>query len=64
MGACFLVFEDRGMRHISEYLDECLKEVFEERAAIREFCGNQPREEAEVEAMKEVEKLTSREANQ
>ncbi len=52
------------MRHISEYLDECLKEVFEERAAIREFCGNQPREEAEVEAMKEVEKLTSREANQ
>ena len=39
------------MRHISEYLDECLKEVFEERAAIREFCGNQPREEAEAEAM-------------
>jgi len=52
------------MRHISEYLDECLKEVFEERSAIREFCGNQSREEAEAEAMKEVEKVTIREANQ
>jgi len=52
------------LRHISEYLDECLKEVFEERAAIREFCGNQPREEAEAEALKEVERVATSEANQ
>lgn len=42
------------MRHISEYLDECLKEVFEERSAIREFDGNQSRDEAERNAMAEV----------
>lgn len=31
-----------------------LREAFEERAAIKEFLGNMPREQAEREARKEV----------
>ena len=38
------------MKHISDYLDEAFKEMFEERAAIREFDGQQTREEAEKNA--------------
>ena len=33
---------------------EILHEAFEERAAIKEFCGNMPREMAEREARREV----------
>ena len=44
------------MKHISEYLDEAFKEMFEERAAIREFDGKQTREEAEKHAKAEAEK--------
>lgn len=42
------------MKHISEFLDEAMREAFEERAAIREFDGNQSRDEAERNAMAEV----------
>lgn len=28
------------------------REIFEERAAIMEFCGNMPREQAEIEAFR------------
>lgn len=42
------------MKHIFEYLDETFKEMFEERLAIREFDGNQSRDEAERNAMAEV----------
>ncbi len=42
------------MKHIFDYLDETFKEMFEERAAIREFCGNQTRDEAEQSAMAEI----------
>lgn len=38
------------MKHISEYLDEAFKELFEERAAIMEHDGQQSREEAEKNA--------------
>jgi hypothetical protein len=46
--------EEGGMKHVFDFLDEHLKEFFEERAAIREFDGNQSREEAEREAFAEV----------
>lgn len=42
------------MKHISEYIDEESREMFEERAAIREFDGKQTREEAEKQADIEV----------
>ena len=42
------------MKHIFEYLDDTFKEMFEERSAIREFDGNQQRNEAERNAMAEV----------
>jgi hypothetical protein len=35
-------------------MDDQLREEYEERAAIKEFCGNLPREQAEREARKEV----------
>ena len=38
------------MKHISDYLDEAFKELFEERAGMREFCGGETREEAEKNA--------------
>ena len=42
------------MKHISEYLDEAFREMFQERAATREFDGKQAREEAEDRAHIEV----------
>lgn len=36
------------------------KELYEERAAIMEFCGNMPREEAERKAYEDVMKNTER----
>jgi len=45
------------MKRIGEYIDEALREIFEERAGIREYDGQQTREEAEAEAVKEVEKM-------
>jgi len=41
------------MKHIGEYLDEAMRELLEERAAIREFDGKQSREEAESGAVSE-----------
>lgn len=42
------------MKHIGEYLDEAMRELLEERAAIREFDGKQSREEAEKHAKAEA----------
>ena len=42
------------MKHISEYLDEAMQELFEERAAIREYDGQQSRDDAERFAMSEI----------
>ena len=43
------------MKHISDYLEEGLREMFEERAAIMEYEGGLPREKAEALAMAEAE---------
>ena len=43
------------MKHISEYLAEGMREVFEERAAIMHFDGGIPKEKAEALARAEVE---------
>ena len=43
------------MKHISEYLSEGMREVFEERAAIMHFDGGIPKEKAEALARAEVE---------
>jgi hypothetical protein len=43
------------MKHITEYLMEGFKEIFEERAAIIEYDGQKTREEAEELARREVE---------
>ena len=42
------------MKHIFDYLDETFKEFFEERSAIREFDGEQTRDQAERNAMAEI----------
>ena len=42
------------MKHVCEYLDEALREWFEERAAIREFDGLQSRDDAERCALAEI----------
>lgn len=42
------------MKHLFEFLDETFKEMFEERAAIREFDGLQSRDEAEQAAFAEI----------
>ena len=47
------------MKHVFEYLDEAFKEMFEERAAIREFDAGMTREEAEKQAMEDVENVKS-----
>lgn len=47
------------MRHVFDYLEEAFKELFEERAAIREFDAGMPREEAEKQAMEDVENVKS-----
>ena len=42
------------MKQISEFLDEAMREAFEERAGIIQFEANQTRDEAERNAMAEV----------
>lgn len=42
------------MRHVCEYLDEAFREWFEERAAIREYDGQQSRDDAERFALAEI----------
>ena len=44
----------------AEHLDSDAREYFEERAAIREFDGLQPRVQAEAEAKKETEVFLAR----
>lgn len=48
------------MRHISEYLDEAMREIYEERAAIAHFDGGLSVEEAEQMALAEVQKITAK----
>lgn len=43
------------MRHISEFLEEGLREYFEERSAILQFDGGLPKEKAEAPAKAETE---------
>jgi len=43
------------MKHISDYLTEGMREVFEERAAILHFEGGLPKEKAEALARAEAE---------
>lgn len=52
------------MKHVFDYLDEAFKEMFEERAAIREFDGGMTREEAEKQAAEDVEKLREKKGAQ
>lgn len=49
------------MKHISEYLAEGMREVFEERAAIMEFEGGIPREKAEELAKAEADTTPAQE---
>ena len=43
------------MKHVIEYLDENLRELYEERAAIMHFEGGLPVEKAEALALAEME---------
>ena len=43
------------MKHISQFLDESFKELFEERAAIIQYDGGLPKEKAEALAKAEAE---------
>lgn len=43
------------MKHISEFLDEALREMLEERAAIMHYDGGLPKEKADALAMAEVQ---------
>jgi hypothetical protein len=43
-----------GMKSLFDRLDDALREAFEERAAIREFDGQQTRDEAEHAALAEI----------
>ena len=43
------------MKHISEYLNEAMRERYEERAAIMHFEGGLPKEKAEALARAEAE---------
>ncbi len=45
------------MKHVFEFLDDYMKEFFEERSAIIEYEGNQTRHEAERLAMEELNKV-------
>lgn len=45
------------MKHVFEFLDDYMKEMFEERSAIIEYEGNQTRHEAERLAMEELNKV-------
>ena len=51
------------MKHISEYLSEGMREVFEERAAIMHFEGGLPKEKAEALAKAESETWLAKQAN-
>ncbi len=51
------------MKHISEYLAEGMREVFEERAAIMHFEGGLPEEKAEALAKAESETWLAKQAN-
>lgn len=51
-----IAVQESGMKHVSEYLKEGLREHLEERAAILEYCAAYPRREAERLAMAEVAK--------
>lgn len=42
------------MKHIFDYLNETFKEIFEERSAIRQYDGQQSRDEAEQGAYAEI----------
>ena len=42
------------MKHISEYLDEAMRERYEERAAIMHYEGGLPKEKAEALALAEL----------
>lgn len=48
------------MKHISEYLDEALREMFEVRAGIMHHCGGLPNEKAEAMARAECESYSKR----
>lgn len=43
------------MNHVSEYLDEVMRERYEERAAIMHYEGGLPKEKAEALALAELE---------
>lgn len=45
------------MKALGEFVDEALREIFEERAAIKEFDALMPREQAEKEAAEEIEAM-------
>ena len=47
--------EGSRMKLIAEYLDEALRELYEERAAIMQFDGGLPKEKAESLARAEME---------
>ena len=51
------------MKHISEYLSEGMREVFEHRAAMMEFEGGIPREKAEELAKAEAETWAAHQAS-
>lgn len=51
------------MKHISEYLAEGMREVFEHRAAMMEFEGGLPKEKAEALAKAESETWLAKHAN-
>ena len=51
------------MKHISEFLAEGMREVFEERAAIMHFEGGLPKEKAEALAKAESETWLAKQAN-
>lgn len=51
------------MKHVFEYLDEELKEFYEERAAIMHFCGGVPKEKAEALARAECESYRAMRSN-
>ena len=51
------------MKHISEFLAEGMREVFEHRAAIMEFEGGIPREKAEALANAEAKTWLAKQGN-
>ena len=47
--------DEEGLKHISTFVDEALREMFEERAAIMEYEGVLPKAKAEALARAEVD---------